>query len=1186
MKKMKQRVATLLAVALMMSGMPVTAANAVLPVGTDGTDMVTDSGLPDGEGGEVKMAGVKTLSGQIGRDLSVIAERLAEELFAKITKDEIVEIVYRAENAFVEADLDDGTDGADGWKILQPFLEKEVRDYLTSVLEKAKEVYPDLNEEEVYRAVFDSMCGRVMEIIELFLKENDISVMSLLPLEEKEITVNLQGLTPVELTMVPFSKVFAGEDMTGVDEIAYVWRYDSYEWSDSYSDDYMIGKYPGNADLSRGTASDSTEWMMIPGGDQLNGRAKRYVVSVEHTNAREWLVPEVYVQNDAGNRTKVPVDDYDYSDYHRIMHIMMAEIPEEAYLKLNLNSSLYGASADRSSMKVYKGSYTTAEEAVKGTDITDIIYGNIDMGQKNAGYKFRINEMNEITIVSFDADGKATGCLPLSVFVGRHGKNFVSAGEMFEKVDSGREYVSYSSSGIRSADSLITMTYELYDGYAADDRYYFTMSYYTLNGNYDNRLVTAAYEGEYASIAAAQEAGAADIREKLFGTDYAAAGYEADYSNGVHFSVFVDADGDGQKAYHYCIKTKEGISPKSSGVGVTFRGLVDKDGKQVECYVVKPKDDSYAEGNYPVIMVEAGVDLTKLAPEFSTRTGVKLYAAGSGTPETSGESYHDFSKGPVHYTTASENGKNQKNVWLTVKQEQSASATYNLYTNSMEDSESDTRTEGGVIYSKREIILEHIMDKHDIFLINMGSNDIPKLSVELMSDVLALDEYWTLNGNHDLSAFSGVADTTRYGELANMAKVRLKMKDGVTSGEEITGILTVKADGVTIMVLELTGIAGAPVITTDSIPEAVKYVPYGTMIQNSNKYRKTMIKYALDWGTLPEGMELRENGELYGVPKETGTFRFRVKMASQNPNSVDTRNFTLEVKENTDENVDGATDSGYDVTQRIPTVAIGSAGSYDFVSQGILDEFTDVYLDGEKLVKDADYTAESGSTRLTIRSQTLTKANTVGTHTLGVEFRTTDENLLKRAAQNFNVVSEGTVIDKEDPGNGDSGNDSGSGAESGDGTSESGGSSYSDNSQAVSAAERAAAITASTTGDDSVILYTVSSGDTLWKIAEKFYGSGNYWQRVFSDNATVISNPDQIYAGQTLVIYSALTVSSAENRTGNKTYTIEAGDTLWKIAQKVYGKGWQWRKIYQANGDVISDPGQIRAGQILIIPEM
>lgn len=48
--------------------------------------------------------------------------------------------------------------------------------------------------------------------------------------------------------------------------------------------------------------------------------------------------------------------------------------------------------------------------------------------------------------------------------------------------------------------------------------------------------------------------------------------------------------------------------------------------------------------------------------------------------------------------------------------------------------------------------------------------------------------------------------------------------------------------------------------------------------------------------------------------------------------------------------------------------------------------------------------------------------------------------------------------------------------------------------------------------------YTVEAGDTLWGIAEKFYGAGNDWSRIFEANTDQISNPDAIQPGQTLRI--------------------------------------------------------------------
>jgi LysM repeat protein len=46
--------------------------------------------------------------------------------------------------------------------------------------------------------------------------------------------------------------------------------------------------------------------------------------------------------------------------------------------------------------------------------------------------------------------------------------------------------------------------------------------------------------------------------------------------------------------------------------------------------------------------------------------------------------------------------------------------------------------------------------------------------------------------------------------------------------------------------------------------------------------------------------------------------------------------------------------------------------------------------------------------------------------------------------------------------------------------------------------------------------YTVESGDTLWAIAEKFYGDGNKYQ-IIAD-ASGISNPDLIHPGEVLTI--------------------------------------------------------------------
>ena len=50
------------------------------------------------------------------------------------------------------------------------------------------------------------------------------------------------------------------------------------------------------------------------------------------------------------------------------------------------------------------------------------------------------------------------------------------------------------------------------------------------------------------------------------------------------------------------------------------------------------------------------------------------------------------------------------------------------------------------------------------------------------------------------------------------------------------------------------------------------------------------------------------------------------------------------------------------------------------------------------------------------------------------------------------------------------------------------------------------------------------------------------------------------------------------------TYTVQSGDTLWKIAESVYGDGSEYQKIFDANRDVLESPDRILPGQELTIP--
>ena len=55
-------------------------------------------------------------------------------------------------------------------------------------------------------------------------------------------------------------------------------------------------------------------------------------------------------------------------------------------------------------------------------------------------------------------------------------------------------------------------------------------------------------------------------------------------------------------------------------------------------------------------------------------------------------------------------------------------------------------------------------------------------------------------------------------------------------------------------------------------------------------------------------------------------------------------------------------------------------------------------------------------------------------------------------------------------------------------------------------------------------------------------------------------------------------------RTGARTHTVTAGDTLSHLAQRYYGNASRWPAIFEANRDKLSDPDRIYPGQVLRIP--
>ena len=63
-------------------------------------------------------------------------------------------------------------------------------------------------------------------------------------------------------------------------------------------------------------------------------------------------------------------------------------------------------------------------------------------------------------------------------------------------------------------------------------------------------------------------------------------------------------------------------------------------------------------------------------------------------------------------------------------------------------------------------------------------------------------------------------------------------------------------------------------------------------------------------------------------------------------------------------------------------------------------------------------------------------------------------------------------------------------------------------------------------------------------------------------------------------------VESGSSSTATKIYVVVSGDSLSKIAKREYGNANEWKRIYEANRDLLKDPDKIYPGQKLQIPAL
>lgn len=132
--------------------------------------------------------------------------------------------------------------------------------------------------------------------------------------------------------------------------------------------------------------------------------------------------------------------------------------------------------------------------------------------------------------------------------------------------------------------------------------------------------------------------------------------------------------------------------------------------------------------------------------------------------------------------------------------------------------------------------------------------------------------------------------------------------------------------------------------------------------------------------------------------------------------------------------------------------------------------------------------------------------------------------------------------------------------------------------------------------------HKIAEGEDLWKIAEKYYGSGYNWVDIAKENK--ITDPNQIsvdeeidipnvqprLAGERTTISPEPTIEipeliaeETETTREKNVHKVEGGDSLWKIAEKYYGSGYNWVDIARAND--LKNAGDIEVGQELALPD-
>lgn len=858
---------------------------------------------------------------------------------------------------------------------------------------------------------------------------------TLLPIEEKQAALILTDYTETELKNVRFSDIrnkFMDPDgnyysFDYSDTI--VWTYFKDEYGQTIRDEYRTITAGSTLDMSvfEDNAAGYKMEMLVGDGKQL-GQNTRYIVNVYLTNGiSEFNTLELYTQDPDGGRHKAEAERLKFTDSGSQFYIPGHQKGTEYYLSIKseiinhpfFNVEVYSEEEYQKRLDNGKNGWKVA------VPITDTIV-NRNMKLPDQGYKATFDEEDGRTFVLIVENPETHNIYHARthkvVVVGSN--TYVDGsvwtkknGSLVKAAELSTDVPDWSMYPIRDdSDKVEVQSLMLEKGMEEYDDFYILLSaHHDIYGEDAAEHITGAYAGLYADEQEAK--GQTDIKGALFadpaGGDfegYAVAKEElfTDHS----FTVFFD-DGTVKQIKLSVSRFRDDqdytrwqdyyAQPVVGDQDPWFRVTGVKLGdRELDAYVVengKSKTmDSYYGRGYQTIFVNEYLseeDLKNLKPVFwladSSQIRLRTNENG-GQNEVSGESVHDFTS-PVSYYALFEG--RQKNYTVEVVSKANGGKLYVF------------GSDGTEYERNRELFLDEYNEyRHDILIANLGDAPLTGLSVKLQNaQNVRIDDYWTVGGegNDTLQPFTSATVTSQNGELQNLAKVRL-----VSDGKGlITGDLVISADGQEDVVIHLSGSAIQPIIRTTQLVDAVKYVPYSYIISTSNMSDKVDVTYELS-GKLPSNMYFdTKTGELYGVPRNTGTFKFTVK-AHYSEEEFDTSSaeLTLKVLDNTDEAVFKTSDEGYEIVPEEDGIS-GYFGKqisefkYEvdlsnaeemFISSGEYAEFEKLWLNGVELVEGVDYVKEPGSTRFTLFTQYIRDKLNKQRNTISAEYRIRDRS--------------------------------------------------------------------------------------------------------------------------------------------------------------------------------------------------